>query len=138
MALAADDSGIRLALADSNRFTVVNANQIFKGSIVGLDTATGRIRTWADVTNLLVCGHAQEGGTGDAGGTVTAAVSTGVRILQKVACTGVTAITDIGTAVHATDDNTLTLTPGSNAPAIGRVVAFHTGTTVDVLLTAMS
>ena len=138
MALAADASTIRLALADSNRFTVVNANQIFKGSLVGLDTATGRVRTWADVANLLVCGHAQEGGTGDAGGTVAVAVSTGIRILQKVAVTGASALTDVGTAVHATDDNTYTLTPGSNAPAVGTVVGFHQGTTCDVLLTAMS
>ena len=133
MALAAD-TPVAARAANILNLPIGSGVTVFAGSLVGLLTTTGRAVLWSDVANLEHLGHALEGGTGDAGGTVRVSIEAGDRILEKTAVTGVTAETDVGTMVHATDDNTFTLTPGANAPAVGRVIKFHTGTTVDVLI----
>lgn len=54
-------------------------------------------------------------------------------ISRKVAVVGVTAQGNVGELVYATATNTFTLTATTNIPAVGRIVRFHSGTSVDVL-----
>lgn len=55
------------------------------------------------------------------------------NITNQIAVVGVTAQSDVGDLVYATGTNTFTLTATTNIPAVGRVVRFHSGTSVDVL-----
>jgi len=62
-----------------------------------------------------------------------------VKVYQRgvvtLSVTGVTAVTDEGSTVYATDDNTFTLT-ASGATSIGKIIRFVSGTTVQVLFEA--
>jgi hypothetical protein len=64
-----------------------------------------------------------------------------VKVYQRgvatLSVTGVTAVTDEGSTVYATDDDTFTLT-ASGATAIGKIIRYVSGTTVQVLFEAVS
>ena len=62
-------------------------------------------------------------------------VRTRGRVILSV--TGVTAVTDEGSTVYASDDDTFTLTSTSNT-AIGKVTRYISGTTVEVYFEAAS
>src|SRR5574340_429737 len=57
------------------------------------------------------------------------------RVILSVA--GVTAVTDEGSTVYASDDDTFTLTSTSNT-AIGKITRYISGTTVEVYFEASS
>jgi hypothetical protein len=68
--------------------------------------------------------------TGD--GTLEATIDVGGVTLQYKSVTGVTAVTNTGDPVFASDDNTLTLTDVSNMYPVGRIVRWYTSTYCDV------
>lgn len=113
-----------------------NAVQFYQGSLVGIDISTGLAVKWADTANFRFLGVSKTKVLGD----TTAANPPELRIdgqgiiLDSVAVVGVTAITDQGELVYATDDNTFTLTPTSNVNAIGWIVRRISGTSCDVQL----
>tara|TARA_Y100000310_G_scaffold308318_1_gene351295 strand:+ start:2409 stop:2852 length:444 start_codon:yes stop_codon:yes gene_type:complete len=117
-------------------FQVTNASVIFAGSLVGVDNTTGLALAWTDVAAEQFVGFAMNGVTGDttADEPPEVHVNTGGTVLKKVAVTGVTAITDVGNVVYATDDNTFDLSVGTNPNPVGLLTRYYTGTTCDVRL----
>lgn len=120
----------------NNAYQAANAVQFYAGSFVGLDVSTGRAVLWSDTANLRWLGMALRKVKGDTTATPIPEVEVNESgaILEKVSVTGVTGIGDQGAPVYATDDDTLTLTPTVNVKAVGRIVRFISGTSVDVEL----
>ena len=120
----------------SRNYVVKSASVAYPGALAGLDPVTGRTTPWADVANYQFLGFydGNATATGNAGGTVSASVDTSGRTLENVSVVGVTALTDVGKRVYASDDNTFTLTASANVNAIGRLVRWRTSTFGDVQL----
>lgn len=59
-------------------------------------------------------------------------------IVRNATVVGVTGQADVGEEVFATGVDTFTLTPTVNIKAVGKVVRFHSGTTVDVLFYSLA
>jgi hypothetical protein len=121
---------------ENGSYKVTNALQIYAGSLVGIDSATGYAVLWGDTATYRFRGVALNKVKGD-----TAAVNipevevneSGERLIG-VSVAGVSSIASVGALVYASDDNTFTLTPGNNAKAIGHVTRWHTGAICDVAL----
>lgn len=136
MALSAET--VREYGTRSQEFHVVkNGITLYSGALVGLDRSVGRVTTWADDLNYLFLGIAKPETTsklGVSGATVFCPVDTSGSIIRKVAVTGVTALTDLGKRVYASDDNTLTLTASTKALHVGVIIRWYSSTTCDVRL----
>lgn len=113
-----------------------NAVTFYGGGLVGEDNSTGRMVKWSDTVNLKFLGVLNKGVVGDTAATPPKEGEINVSgvTLEQVSVTGVTVIADVGDFVYATDDDTLTKTATVNVNAIGRIVKFWSGTTVDVKL----
>lgn len=129
--------------AYTRAFVILNAEVIYPGAIVAVNTATtaqGELQAWADnnANAQLVVGRAivsdPSGVTGD--GTVTAEVQINAHVLENVNVTGASALTDVGKAFYWTTDNPndATLTQPGSTPACGRVIRWRTGTKCDLLV----
>lgn len=100
-----------------NDFPVIAADIIYQGAAVG-DNGSGYARPLqAGDPFRGFADYKADNATGAAGDI---AVRTRVRGVVKLSITSL-AITDVGKAVFASDDNTFTLTEGSNSH-VGRVV----------------
>lgn len=121
-------------------FQVTNASQIFAGSLVGVNNTTGLALAWTDVAAEQFVGVAMNGVTGDttADEPPEVHVNVGGMVLKKVAVTGVTAVTDVGNQVFATDDNTFDLAAGTNPNEVGLITRFYSGTTCDIRLYSLA
>lgn len=114
-----------------------NATTFYRHSFLMLDTSTGYINKAADTANFIWRGLCGRQVTGDTSATPNdVEIVTGPLILNSYAVTGASAVTNQGTLVYATDDQTLTLTPTANTKAVGEVVKWLTGTSCDVLIYA--
>ena len=125
--------------ATRNDFVINNAEALVPQSLVAVDTADGKLKFADNTTTHLPVGVVvgsvdglDENLTGDAGGTKKA-VTQGSITLKNVSVTGVSAITDIGSLVYATDGQTMTLTAGTSVP-IGVVTKWYATTYCDVYL----
>lgn len=137
----------RGGVADKQSFIVVSGDIIYHGALVVLEmdigTGHGYLKPLASASGIydLFCGVAHPTGlyaeyvTGD--GTLECDVDVGGVTLQYKSVTGVTAQTNVGDPVFATDDTVLTLTDPSNMYPIGRIVRYYTSTYVDVKLYSM-
>ena|SRR3990167_436341 len=130
--------------SDVASFKVLNAEVIYHGALVVLDKQDGYLRNLEDTsgTDDRFCGIAipkTASVTGDtaASPVVECPVDISGVTLEKVAVTGVTAVTNTGDEVFATDENTLTLTDTSNLSKIGIITRWYSGTTCDVKLVSM-
>lgn len=105
----------------------VASDILWAGSALGLSSGYARPLSGGDV----FCGFniAKVDNSSGSDGDKNARVRT--RGSVQLAVTGVTAVTDIGSTVYATDDDTFTLT-ASGASAIGKVARYISGTTVIV------
>ena len=117
-------------LGDFSHLPMADNVKIYEGSAVG-DNGSGYARA-------LVAGDPFRGFCVEfADNTVTGHVVGGVFVQMKrwgmiqLSITGVTAVTDVGKPVYASDDNTFTLTAGSNS-YIGRIVRWISGTQATV------
>lgn len=118
---------------DKQAFIVVSGQTIYAGALVGVDTADGFLKNWADVATLQFKGVAESQDTvGD--GTEEARVDIGGKILERVSVTGATGQGDVGELVYASDENTFDLSATANTKAVGVAVRYHTGTKMDVML----
>lgn len=114
-----------------------NATTFYRGGFLMLSTSTGYIVKAADTANYIwrgICGREMTGSTSATPNDVE--IITGPTILNSYAVTGTTAVTNNGTLVYATDDQTLTITSTANTKAVGEIVKWLTGTSCDVLLYA--
>jgi len=116
MALTANTSRA-FEQGDRNEFGVSATTVVYEGAAVGLNPATGLARPVA--TGDIFAGFAEAKADNSAG--AAGAINVRVKDEGKVilAISGV-AITDIGKAVYATDDNTFTLTQGTGV-YVGRI-----------------
>jgi hypothetical protein len=132
--------------ADKNRTYAVHGNEfdtdlpviasdiIYLGAAVG-ENGSGYFRPLVAADPfagfaLMRCDNA----SGAAGAKNVHVRSKGVAVLSV---TGVTAVTDEGSTVYASDDDTFTLTSTSNT-AIGKVVRYISGTQVEVAFESVS
>lgn len=129
---------------DVQSFKILNAEVIYNGALVTLDLQDGYLRNLEDTsgTNDRFCGIAipkTNSVTGDtsASPVVECPVSIGGCVLEKVAVTGASAVTNTGDPVFATDENTLTLSSTSNLKKVGVVLRWYSSTTCDVGLFSM-
>lgn len=114
-----------------NDLPAVASDIIYEGAAVGDSSGNGRPLVGGDAFQ----GFADRQCDNSAG----AAGAKNVRLRQRgviiVPVTGVTAITDEGSTVYATDDDTFTLT-ASGASAIGKIIRRISGTTCAVYFEA--
>jgi len=118
-----------------NDLPVIANDIIYEGAAVGESSTTGTFRP-------LVAGDSFAGfATRKADNTGGAASAINVNVKQKgkiqLAVTGVTAITDEGSTVYASDDATFTLSSTGNS-AIGKIIRWVSSTTVIVAFEAVS
>ena len=113
-----------------NELPCVASDIIYEGSAVGELNNTGTYQplgTGSTVDKFAGFAFARcDNSAGSAGDRKVQVVQQG-RI--KLSVTGVSAITDVGKDVWATDDNTFTLTYAAGAVWIGRISRWETGTT---------
>ena len=121
-------------------FQLTNAQVIFAGALIGSDTTTGLAVEWFDTANFIFAGIALRGVTGDttASPVVDVDVNCGGMLLKKIPVTGVTAITNVGDLVYASDDNTFDVAATSNVAEVGIITRFYSGTTCDVQLFSLA
>lgn len=117
---------------DNNHLPVVASDIIYGGAAVGLASGLARPLTAGDP----FAGFAIEKADNSAGGASAINVEVRAKGVTVLEVTGVTAVTDIGAAVYASDDDTFTLTASTNS-YIGRVVHYvGDGTKVHVAFDA--
>ena len=141
MALSFDD--IYNSTGETRTFIITDAQTIAVDDLVAEDTA-GTVRRLADTSNFNPFGRCvgftnlasrtTEVGASGESPVPRAILETGRHTLRGVSVTGVSAQTDVGDDVFASDHETLTLTPTSNIPSVGTVVEFHSGTICDVAM----
>ena len=121
-------------LGETQDLPVIASDIIYEGAAVG-ENASGYFRPL--VAGDAFAGFAQSPADNSAGaaGAINVRVKSRGRIVLAV--TGVTAVTDEGSTVYAADDDSFTLTVGSNSP-IGKVVRYISGTSVEVYFEAAS
>jgi hypothetical protein len=120
-------------LAEFVDIPAVATDIIYEGAAVGDSSGTARPLVAGDAF-LGFCDRTADNSAGAAG-------AINVRCKQRgkieVPVTGATGTDDIGAAVYAADDDTFTLTAGSNT-AIGKVDSYVTGTTCVVYFEALA
>jgi len=124
MTTLAVDAPRTYELGDVNSFPVIATDRIYEGAAVGLDSS-GNARPL--VAGDRFVGFAESKADNSAG----AAGAMRVRVrrwgLIRLSVTGVTALTDVGSLVYASDDNAFTLTEGSSS-LVGRIVRWDVST----------
>jgi len=124
--------------ADSERLELLikTSEVMVLGAYAAIDKVTGLVELADDTAGLIPCGVVVDQYVGDhdsltGDGTVKAVCRSGI-ILESVAVTGASAITDIGSPVYATDGQTLSLTAPTAGMPFGVVTDWHSSTTCDV------
>jgi len=113
---------------------VIASDIIYEGAAVG-ENGSGYFRPLvaADTFSGFALTQANNA-SGAAGATNVHVRAKGVAVLNVV---GVTAVTDEGSTVYASDDDTFTLTSGSNS-TIGKIIRHISGTQVAVAFESVS
>lgn len=140
MALAADTA--RLTAKRSHIYPqVVNAAVIFAGGFCAIGNADhgtaankGRSYPFSIAAGAIPVGWAEAGVTGTGSSANKSQLLVEGRVIEQLAVTGVTAITDVGKWVYATDDGTFTLTRVAMNIPIGIIVDWYSGTSCDVYM----
>lgn len=120
-------------LGDIQELPVIAADVIYEGAAVG-DNGSGYARPLVAADPFL--GFAERPADNSAGAAGAVNVRVRVRGQVQVPVTGAAGVGDVGETVYASDDDTFTLTAGSNT-AIGKVSRWVTGTTCVVAFEAL-
>ncbi len=120
-------------LGDHQDLPMVATDTIYEGAAVG-ENGAGYFRPLVAADPFAGFADRTVENTG-AAGAATVRVKPRGRVVLSV--TGVTAVTDEGSTVYASDDDSFTLTSTSNT-AIGKIVRYISGTTVEVYFEAAS
>jgi len=120
-----------------NDLPVIANDIIYEGAAVGESSTTGTFRPLVAGDNFA--GFATRKADNTAVGAAAGDVNVNVKQKGKIqlSVTGVTGVTDEGSTVYASDDDTFTLSSTSNS-AIGKIIRYVTGTTVIVAFEAVS
>lgn len=113
---------------------VIASDIIYAGAAVG-ENGSGYFRPLVAADPFAGFALLRADNSAGAAGAVNVHVrARGIAILNV---TGVTAVTDEGSTVYASDDDTFTLTAGSNT-AIGKIIRHISGTRVEVAFESAS
>jgi hypothetical protein len=134
MTTLAADKARDFVLGEHADLPVIASDIIYEGAAVG-ENGSGYFRPLVAADPFAGFALCKADNSAGAAGAVNVRVRTRGRAILSV--TGVTAVTDEGSTVYASDDDTFTLTSTSNT-AIGKVVRFISGTTVEVYFEAVS
>lgn len=121
-------------LGEHQDLPVVATDIIYEGAAVG-ENGSGYFRPLVAADPFAGFAISTVDNSTGAAGAVNVRVRNRGRVILSVA--GVTAVTDEGSTVYASDDDTFTLTSTSNT-AIGKVVRYISGTSVEVYFEAAS
>lgn len=121
-------------LGELQDLPVVASDIIYEGAAVG-ENGAGYFRPLVAADPFAGFAQSNADNSAGAAGAINVRVKPRGRIVLSVV--GVTAVTDEGTTVYASDDDTFTLTVGTNTP-IGKVVRYISGTSVEVYFEAAS
>jgi hypothetical protein len=124
MATLAQDKPRAFGVGDFNELPVIASDIIFEGAAVG-DNGSGLARPLVAADPFL--GFAKERCDNSAGAASARNVKVFERGKIELDVVGVTSADDVGETVYASDDDTFTLTAGSNS-AIGKVARWVSGT----------
>ena len=119
---------------DFNDLPVVATDIIYEGAAVG-ENGSGYFRPLVAGDNFAGFAVAKADNSAGAAGAINVKVEQVGRIELEV--TGVTAVTDEGSTVYASDDNTFTLSSTSNS-AIGKIIRWISSTKCIVAFEAVS
>lgn len=134
MTTLAKNSPRDFVLGELQDLPVIASDIIYEGAAVG-ENGAGYFRPLVAGDPFAGFAQSQADNSAGAAGAINVRVKSRGRVVLSV--TGVTAVTDEGSTVYAADDNDFTLTVGTNT-AIGKVVRFISGTTVEVYFEAAS
>jgi len=134
MATLAADKARVWPLADINDLPMIAADIIYEGAAVG-DNASGLARPLVAADPFM--GFAQSKADNSTGAASAINVRVKSRGYIEIPVVGAASAADVGEIVYASDDDTFTLTVGSNT-AIGKVVRWVTGTTCVVHFEAVA
>jgi len=109
--------------ADSAHYPVAANTIIYAGALVALNTSTGYAVPAADAPNLIILGVADARADNSSGSAGNISVVVRFRRAFKFNYTGAINNTHIGRAVYAVDDNTVSLSPGTNRVKVGKIIA---------------
>lgn len=134
MTTLADNKPRAYETGEFNDLPVIASDIIYEGAAVG-ENGSGYFRPLVAGDNFA--GFAVRKADNSSG--VAGAKNVKVRQKGKIelAVTGVTGVTDEGSTVYASDDNTFTLSSTNNS-AIGKIIRHISGTTVLVEFEAVS
>ncbi|MEE8170367.1 MAG: hypothetical protein V3T70_07455, partial [Phycisphaerae bacterium] len=119
MALTANRDVPRFVDQELRTLKVKAAAHIYKGGFVGIDRATGYIRPLAGADLFAGVAYEECDNSSGADGDVSCRLYTQGDFQTTLSGA---ALTDVGRPAFATDDNTLTLSPGTNGSQVGRCV----------------
>ena len=116
-----------------NDIPVYQAVTIYEGAAVGEVSGGGYCRGLVAADVFLGFARRKADNASGASGAINARVQQ--RGVVELTVTGVTGVTDLGTAVYASADGTFTLT-ASGSTAIGKIIRYISSTTVMVYFEA--
>ncbi len=130
-------------------FRIADTVALAVGEYVALANASGDLVAVADTDGHVPVGlvigfdppnEADGTDTGDTSATPPPEVIVDIQetILKQQAVVGVTAQANVGEEVYATGVDTFTLTATTNIPAVGKIVRWHSSTSVDLLLYSLA
>ncbi len=134
MTILADNKVRAYETGDFNDLPVIAADIIYEGAAVG-ENAAGYFRPLVAGDNFSGMAVKKADNSAGAAGAINIKVRQKGRITIDV--TGVSAVTDEGSTVYASDDNTFTLTSSGNS-AIGKIIRWISGTKCVVAFEAVS
>jgi hypothetical protein len=121
-------------LGDLQDLPMIAADIIYEGAAVG-ENGSGYFRPLVAADPFAGFAERTVDNSAGAAGAVNVRVKPRGRVILPVV--GVTAVTDEGATVYASDDDTFTLTATGNS-AIGKITRYISGTTVEVYYEAAS
>lgn len=134
MTTLAVNSPRNFVLGEHQDLPVIASDIIYEGAAVG-ENGSGYFRPLVAQDPFAGFAESKADNSAGAAGAINVRVKNKGRIILSV--TGVTAVTDEGSTVYASDDDTFTLTSTTNT-AIGKVVRYISGTSVEVYFEAAS
>jgi hypothetical protein len=121
-------------LGDLQDLPMIAADIIYEGAAVG-ENGSGYFRPLVAADPFAGFAERTVDNSAGAAGALNVRVKPRGRVILPVV--GVTAVTDEGATVYASDDDTFTLTATGNS-AIGKITRYISGTTVEVYYEAAS
>lgn len=129
MCALAADTPRNIQQGEFNELPVLQSTKVYEGAFVGLSSGYARGLVAGDVFK----GIAYKQADNSSGSSGDKRVKVYKDVVIEIAVTGASAVTDAGSVVYASADDTLTLTASTNSPA-GYIERWITGTTCAVRL----